>query len=269
MIIFEKNYQNDPKAGILVLNAVEYFEQIKKPEEEPVWTKICTDFKRLNKSDLHSNYVDGWSIKTITIQTDLCLNLMIDKFKNKGGIIIQRSVEHMSECFKEFNIVINCTGLGSRDLFNDRRVIPCRGQVLRIKPNGHKFTIFDEEGVNQMAYIIPRVDDIIIGGCAEYHEYNTAINEVQSQDILRRVSAVAPNFKEVTILETKVGLRPYRDEIRVEAETPYNGLRLLIHNYGHGGSGWTVCWGCADEVISLLEEYERKKVDRFSIKSKL
>jgi len=252
-----------------VQNAVEYFEHIKQKEDVPVWTQICTDFRRLKKDELTGRYIDGWSIKTITIHTDRCLNLLVEQFKNNGGSIYQKTVEHMSECFTEFNIVINCTGLGARDLFNDRRVIPCRGQVLRVKPNGHKFTIFDEERVNKMTYIIPRVDDIIIGGCAEYHEFNTAVNEAQSAEILHRVSAIVPKFKEATILETKVGLRPYRDEIRVEAETPYNGLRLLVHNYGHGGSGWTVCWGCAEEVLSLLNDYEKNKAIRFSIKSKL
>jgi D-amino-acid oxidase len=48
-----------------------------------------------------------------------------------------------------------------------------------------------------------------------------------------------------------VGLRPARSEVRLEATTLADG-RPLVHNYGHGGSGFTLSWGCADEVARLV-----------------
>ena len=55
------------------------------------------------------------------------------------------------------------------------------------------------------------------------------------------------------MLEHKVGLRPGRPEIRLEREDAANGPPR-IHNYGHGGSGITLSWGCAEETLRLVRE---------------
>src|SRR3712207_563362 len=52
------------------------------------------------------------------------------------------------------------------------------------------------------------------------------------------------NVSRDRLIRTVVGLRPYRAEgfvIRAERL----GEKLLIHNYGHGGSGVTLSWGAA------------------------
>ena len=48
-----------------------------------------------------------------------------------------------------------------------------------------------------------------------------------------------------------MGLRPSRTEVRLEEEII--GSTRVIHNYGHGGAGVTLSWGCADEVVSIAE----------------
>ena len=45
----------------------------------------------------------------------------------------------------------------------------------------------------------------------------------------------------------RAGLRPYRPSVRLEREG------RLIHNYGHGGAGYTLAYGCAEDVAALLE----------------
>lgn len=48
-----------------------------------------------------------------------------------------------------------------------------------------------------------------------------------------------------------VGLRPGRREVRLEAEEMEGGT--VIHDYGHGGAGITLSWGCAAEVGRLAD----------------
>jgi D-amino-acid oxidase len=50
------------------------------------------------------------------------------------------------------------------------------------------------------------------------------------------------------------GVRPYRNSsYRLEAETISN--RFFVHNYGHGGAGITLSWGCAAKVRDIIGAY--------------
>lgn len=44
----------------------------------------------------------------------------------------QKELNSLKELTGEFDIVINCTGLGARKLCNDRRLVSIRGQVLKV-----------------------------------------------------------------------------------------------------------------------------------------
>lgn len=51
------------------------------------------------------------------------------------------------------------------------------------------------------------------------------------------------------------GLRPARKQnIRVEYEK--RGKSRIIHSYGHGGSGWSLSFGCAEEVVGLVDNLQ-------------
>ena len=52
------------------------------------------------------------------------------------------------------------------------------------------------------------------------------------------------------LMRITVCLRPFRPQgPRLEAES--FGEKLVVHNYGHGGSGWSLSWGCAEEARNL------------------
>jgi D-amino-acid oxidase len=62
--------------------------------------------------------------------------------------------------------------------------------------------------------------------------------------------AVEPRLRGTQILGHRVGLRPWRPEVRLESE-PLGGS-VLWHNYGHGGAGISMAWGCAAEIAANL-----------------
>ncbi|MGN6106299.1 MAG: FAD-dependent oxidoreductase [Kofleriaceae bacterium] len=49
----------------------------------------------------------------------------------------------------------------------------------------------------------------------------------------------------------RAGLRPYRLEVRLERDPDEP---RIVHNYGHGGAGYTLCRGCAEQVAAIVAE---------------
>lgn len=90
----------------------------------------------------------------------------------------------------------------------------------------------------------------MLGGTHQERDYNTNVCAQDKRFIIDGCRSLLPGLQHSEHLFDWVGLRPGRVQLRLEAER--RGNKLLIHNYGHGGSGVTLCWGCADDVLSLL-----------------
>jgi D-amino-acid oxidase len=91
-------------------------------------------------------------------------------------------------------------------------------------------------------------------------DWNTEPVPALADRILRDCAAVEPQLRGARILGHRVGLRPFRPQIRLEAEpaaAPGEARPadpLVVHNYGHGGAGITMSWGCAREAAALVTD---------------
>jgi D-amino-acid oxidase len=98
----------------------------------------------------------------------------------------------------------------------------------------------------------PREHDCILGGTVDEHCWDTRVDLDTAESILRRCRDIAPALAGASVLEHVVGLRPARSTVRLEEDNTIGLGPRVIHNYGHGGAGITISWGCADEVSALL-----------------
>lgn len=172
------------------------------------------------------------------------------RFVDAGGSIETRAAGSLDEPLRAAALVVNCTGLGARDLAKDPSVRPIRGQIVRVaNPGIEAFTLDAGGHAEEITYIIPRSADVILGGTATEGTWSTEPDEAAAARIIQRCAALDPAVAGARVLEHRVGLRPGRPEVRLERVEVAGGA--LIHDYGHGGSGVTVCWGCADEVVRL------------------
>jgi D-amino-acid oxidase len=173
----------------------------------------------------------------------------MNRFAASGGTVQQRTLSTVDEVAGEASVVVNCAGLGAHDLVGDASMQPIRGQIVRVRNPGLTRFILDEENPEGVTYIVPRSDDCILGGTADENQWDLEPDPQTARGILDRCTQLEPQLTDAEILEHKVGLRPGRPVIRLEREEGPNGISL-IHNYGHGGSGITLSWGCAEEVLA-------------------
>jgi D-amino-acid oxidase len=101
-----------------------------------------------------------------------------------------------------------------------------------------------------LTYIVPRVNDMVLGGVAQEGNWNLDLSDEDHDSILKKCSSIIPELRDAEIIEDLVALRPGRTVVRLEKE--FIGDHSVVHNYGHGGSGVTLSWGCADEVVELV-----------------
>ena len=98
-------------------------------------------------------------------------------------------------------------------------------------------------------YAIPRANDCVFGGTNELSN-NLAADPAITSRIVAECSRVL-KIDEPRVMGERVGLRPFRKSgVRLERDGLRDG-RVVVHNYGHGGAGFTLSWGCAAEVLNL------------------
>ncbi|XP_059556704.1 D-aspartate oxidase isoform X5 [Myotis daubentonii] len=178
---------------------------------------------------------------------------LVSGVKESGGMILTRRIEDLWELHPSFDIVVNCSGLGSRQLAGDLEIFPVRGQLLKVQAPWVKHFIRDGSG---LTYIYPGASNVTLGGSRQKGDWNLSPDAEISRDILSRCCALEPSLHGAWDIKETVGLRPYRAGVRLQKELlARDGRRLpVVHHYGHGSGGFSMHWGTALEATRLLKE---------------
>lgn len=187
----------------------------------------------------------------------------------RGVTFIRRRIDNINESFSLFGkdnstkVVFNCTGIGAHELggVEDKKVYPTRGQVVVVRaPHIRENRAFVTEHFD--TYIIPRPysnGHVILGGFMQKNNwkgYDTYGYETAS--ILERTLKLFPEINDhgkipVDIVREAAGLRPSREGgVRIEREEREDG-KILIHNYGAGGTGYQAGYGMAVAAVNLID----------------
>lgn len=217
--------------------------------EIPPWA-IALGATILPTESRPQEFRSGYGIEVPLIDTSRYLEYLVGRFREANGRI--RTPVHLGrldEVPDEFSFVINCAGIGARTLVPDPELEPHRGQVVLVPRIDLPWALVCDD--SPLMYIIPRANDCVFGGTND----PSANWEVDPEQSARMVAECARTLEiePPPILGERVGLRPYRRSgVCLQAERLRDGRRV-IHNYGHGGSGFTLSWGCAKAVRALAE----------------
>ncbi len=241
--ILEK-MSHDPITGV---NMVDFL-YLTQTDEIPSWEEAMPTehLRKASKKELPPSYSFGYVARVPMIETPIFLEYLFDEFR---GEILMDEILDLEEACTPDNIVINCTGLGAKLLTNDEALYPVRGQIVKMQASPNLLSAADDHP-DHFFYILPRKDCVVLGGTADANNYNLNPDDSATSAIINRAKKVVPKIGNLPLLNVEVGLRPYRSSIRLEKEPDKN----IIHNYGHGGSGFTVSWACAGEVLKRVNE---------------
>jgi D-amino-acid oxidase len=239
----------NPDMGISMVESIERY------QTEPVVPDIIRalpGFRELTAAELPENISYGYSAPMPFMQSRKLLSYLAKKFATAGGTTTLRKVENLSAETSQADLVVNCTGMGARELCNDDTLVPAKGHVVVVANPGLRDRCVTDYMDAHFTHIFT-IDDICIAG-GVYQDGNADLTPDPriTDDILKRAAAIEPALKNAQVLSVRTGLRPVRPMIRLEAEKLPGGT--IIHNYGHGGSGFTLSHGCAADVVALAKK---------------
>jgi len=237
----------DPATGVRSVRGIEWFPDGVEPRD---CLRRVPEYRELGPSELRHDRARGITLRVPVVDMGMFLPWLRARCIERGVQFVRREIRSLDEAVEACALVVNCTGLASRELAHDDDLVAIRGQVLRVAGHfAHDFVI-DENCSDGLCYVVPRGPDVVIGGSAVEGREDLAPDARETARILERARRHLPEISIHDVLETKVGLRPGRATVRLEAEVPRAG-RLVIHDYGHGGAGVTLAFGCADEVVRI------------------
>ncbi|MFF7362032.1 FAD-dependent oxidoreductase [Streptomyces sp. NPDC008125] len=170
-----------------------------------------------------------------------------------GGTVERRTVSGFAEAAAEASVVVDCAGLGAGALASDGGMRPVRGQLVLVEnPGITEWCAAPDPATGWTTYVFPQPYGLVLGGTAQDDDWSTEPDPRIAAGIVARCARIRPEIAGARVLGHRVGLRPARDAgVRIEAEDLPGGGRV-VHNYGHGGAGVTVAWGCAREAALLV-----------------
>jgi D-amino-acid oxidase len=238
----------DPRTGVSIIELRQYCRtgKIQIPDWAPV---VSSEVER--SFNIPGLFTDGFSLRVPLIDTTIYLDYLIERLqKSSGEINTNVRFEKLGDVDPKFELVINCAGIGARDLVRDVDLEPHRGQVAIVpKIDNLNCAIVCDDA--PLMYVIPRTNDCVFGGTNDV-SYNLEPDSRTTKAIVAECSRVL-KIDNPRVARERVGLRPFRKSgVRLEKEKLRDG-RTVIHNYGHGGSGFTLSWGCAREVFELAK----------------
>lgn len=196
----------------------------------------------------HPDHRSGWHLTVPIVDMSLYLPYLVDRLEAAGGTLTRMPLTALPTR----GLVVNCTGLASRALASDPTVYPVRGQVLRMSNPGISEWWADDTNPETLTYVLPQSRFIVVGGTAQVNDFETTPDAKLGAEILKRAHRLVPALTRATVLSHRVGLRPARPKVRLETVKGAEGT--VVHCYGHGGSGVTLSWGCADEVLAEVSQ---------------
>lgn len=211
----------------------------------PGWSAAVPGVRPATPAELPPGYRAGHRMRLPLVDMPAYLAHLTRRLTAAGGTVALRAVAGLEEATAHAPVVVNCTGLGARDLLGDEQLRPVRGQLLVVENPGVTEWFVDADESAAPTYFFPQPYGLLLGGTADEDAWDLTPDPATAEALRRRCAAVDPRIATARTLAHRTGLRPCRPEVRLHRDGP------VVHHYGHGGAGVTASWGSAREAADL------------------
>jgi glycine/D-amino acid oxidase-like deaminating enzyme len=131
---------------------------------------------------------------SMLIETNIYLPRLLADFLLRGGKLHVRDFAHRAELAGlAAPLIVNCTGLGAKALFDDQELTPIKGQLTLLLPQADVNYVY-LDGARDL-YMFPRRDAIILGGSHEQGAWSTEPDETQAARIFDGHKQIAAGMR--------------------------------------------------------------------------
>lgn len=244
---------SDPGSGVQLAPALAVGEMT-ATEAMSSAAALIPDLRPAAPTDLPDGFGKGFRATLPMIDMPHYLDYLTRRLSAAGCEIEERPVRSLADAADAAPVVVNCAGLAAGPLTGDDTVGPLFGQHVVLTNPGLRQLFLEINGGPEWTCYFPHPQRVVCGGISIPGRWDTAADPGLTERILSRCREIEPRLAEAEVIETITGLRPDRPSVRVEAEPL--GRARCIHNYGHGGNGVTLSWGCARDVVRLAGQRE-------------
>src|SRR5262249_52705860 len=238
----------DPRSGVRMAPVLTVGD-LPGLDDMPPQGTVIPDPRPAAPSEVPAGFGRGFRATMPLVDMPRYLDYLVERLAAAGGQIEIRAVRSMSEAGRAAPVVVNCSGLGAREVAGDRDLRPVFGQHVVLANPGLDTLVMELSLDGEGPRLSPLPGRGVRGGVGAPGRGDPAVAPAISEGILRRCRSVEPRLRDAEIIEVVTGLRPDRHTVRVEAET--SASTRYVHNYGHGGEGVSLSWGCAREAAGL------------------
>ncbi|KAK2843496.1 hypothetical protein Q7C36_011711 [Tachysurus vachellii] len=247
------------EAGVLLSSGYQLFKEVPSITK-PYWADIVFGFRTMTDHEMKRfpNYKLGQAVITLKCEGLRYLPWLEKRLTKTGGQMKREKVTDLQKLAESYDVIVNCSGLGSRYLVGDEQVHPIRGQIIKVHAPWVKNFI---RVLGENTYIYPGIDYVTLGGTQQVNDWRLEVDKDNSKDIMKSCSELIPSLRTAQVLGEQVGLRPGRRNLRLEREWLQVQARQvpLVHNYGHGSWGISLSWGTALEALDLVRKSLHEK----------
>jgi D-amino-acid oxidase len=238
-----------PGAGVRMRTGREFFTEA---QADPWWRDAVPALDRVPTADLPAGFRDGYLLQVPVVDVSVHLPWLLSSLAARGVRLEEQALTALEHADPWGEVVVDCAGLGAAALTGDDQLVPVRGQVVLVGQVGLEEWLLAQSDPEALTYVVPRERTVVLGGTAHVGATDLEPDDSTAAAVVERCAALVPALRGAPVLAHRVGLRPTRSSVRLEAGALADG-RPVVHDYGHGGAGVTLSYGCAVDVVRLVD----------------